>query len=75
MYLFALFTLLCMPLYFVFSCGSVSLEANGWFKEYLTEWTLGNIGESSYQCNMRNVIVYDTNYLRCPAGSKIKALR
>ena len=75
LYFFSFFSILCLPLYFIFSCGHVSLQANGWFKEYLTEWTLGNMGESSYKCIMRDVIIYDTNYLECPAGSKMKALK
>ena len=75
MYFFSLFTIMCLPLYFIYSCGSVSLQANGWFKEYLTEWTLGNMGESSYKCNMRDVVIYDTNYLQCPPGSKMKELK
>ena len=47
---FLICSMLCIPLYFLYSCGNVSRQASSSLQEYLSEWTLGNIGESSYQC-------------------------
>ena len=67
-------SMMCIPLYFLYSCGNVSLQASSSLQEYLSEWTLGNIGESSYQCKQRNLKIYDSIELWCPSGSKISSL-
>ena len=57
------------PIYFIFSSGHVSSQATGWINEKLTEWTLGSIGDQSYQCKKRDLKIYDSINLWCPAGS------
>jgi hypothetical protein len=71
---FMVCSVFCIPIYFVYSCGNVSLQATSTWQEYLSEWTLGNVGESSYQCKQRDLKIYDTIELWCPAGSKITAV-
>ena len=36
---------------------------------------MGNLGEASYQCAARNLKVYDTIALWCPAGTKIQSIQ
>jgi hypothetical protein len=46
--LFLFLTLLSTPIYYVFSCGNISNQATSSLQKHLSEWTLGNIGESSF---------------------------
>ena len=75
---FILFFVVCSviasPLYFLYSSGDVSKQATGSTQAALSEWTLGNIGETSYQCKQRDLKLYDTMTLWCPSGTKIRTL-
>jgi hypothetical protein len=43
--------------------------------QVLAKWTLGNIGESSRECRLKNYKEADQDWtIRCPDGQEIKAL-
>lgn len=72
--LFMLFTVISSPIYFIYSTGNMSLQANNWRNELLSEYTLGNIGETTLLCNKRNVKQYDKVKLWCPDGTQMKSI-
>lgn len=39
---------------------------------FLTQWVLGNLGESQQACKQSNLKVYDTMTLWCPGGTFIQ---
>lgn len=49
--LFVLFSIISSPIYFIYSTGNMSLQASSLNKEYLSEYTIGNIGESAHLCH------------------------
>ena len=53
----------------------MSEQATDQLQRTLAEWTIGNLGEASYQCISRNLKVYDTISLWCPAGTKIQSIQ
>ena len=53
----------------------MSEQATDQLQKTLAEWTIGNLGEASYQCVSRNLKVYDTIGLWCPAGTKIQSIQ
>lgn len=71
---FFLCSVVCIPLFFLYSCGDMSKQATGSIQESLSVWTLGNLGESSLICKKNNLRLYDTIPIWCPAGTKIKTL-
>jgi len=71
---FILCCIIYSPLFYFYSCGEVSKQATGTLQMQLSEWTLGNIGESSYSCKQRNVKIFDTIDLWCPSGTLIRKL-
>ena len=44
-------------------------------QEYLSEWTVGNLGASSQSCIKRDLKVHATAPLYCPSGTKIQKLQ
>ena len=68
---YTLLSLMCVPLYYMYSCGEMSKQATGAAQTYLSEWMLGNLGESSEVCKQKNLRLYDTLTLWCPSGTKI----
>ena len=71
---FAFCSVICTPLYYLYSCGDMSAQATGDLQKALGEWTLGNLGESTKVCKSNNLRVYDTLTLWCPAGTNIRRL-
>ena len=71
---FLVCTLTACPLYYFYSSGNMSQQAAGQLQAYLSEWTLGNLGESSLVCKQNNLRLYDTLTLWCPSGTKIQSL-
>ena len=73
--LFSCFALMCSPIYFIYSTGNMSLQASSQIKEYLSEHTIGNIGESALLCHKRDVKRYENMNLWCPDGSRLKTIK
>jgi hypothetical protein len=73
--MFMVFSIFCTPLYYIYSCGDMSRQATGSLQAKLSQWTLGNLGESSDVCKSNNLRLYDTMTLWCPSGTKIKKLK
>ena len=73
--MFSICSVLCIPLYYIYSCGDMSRQATGSLQARLSEWTLGNLGESSNVCKSNNLRLYDTMTLWCPSGTRIKKLK
>lgn len=71
---FVFCSVICSPLYYLYSCGDMSAQATGDLQKALGEWTLGNLGESTKVCKSNNLRVYDTLTLWCPAGTNIRRL-
>lgn len=53
----------------------MSEQATDTLQKTLAEWTVGNLGEASYQCVSRNLKLYGTITLWCPAGTKIQSIQ
>jgi len=68
---FVICSVVSVPLYFLYGCGDMSKQATGMVQQYLSEWTLGNLGESSQVCKQNNLRLYDTMTLWCPSGTRI----
>ena len=72
--LFMACTTLCLPLFFVYSSGNFNENASTDWQRVLSEWTIGNLGESSRFCQERDVRLYDTMRIQCPPGTIIESL-
>lgn len=73
--IYAVCSILCIPLYYLYASGNMSLQATGELQKQLSEWTLGNLGESTQVCKQANLRLYDTIKLWCPSGTKIQKLQ
>ena len=71
---FMVCTTLCIPLFFVYSAGNFNESASTEWQKVLSEWTIGNLGESSRVCKERDVRLYDTMKIQCPPGTIIQSL-
>ena len=71
---FTLCSVVCIPLIYFYGCGDNAKQATGQLQQYLSQWTLGNLGESSQVCKENNLRLYNTMTLWCPSGTKMQSL-
>lgn len=69
--IFCVCSIVCIPLFTLYANGEMSKQAAGSFQTFLSEFTLGNLGESSQVCKHSDLRLYDTLTLWCPSGTKI----
>lgn len=51
------------------------MQQSSFTQQILAKWTLGNIGETAFECRFKDYKVEGDDWnIRCPKGSQIKSL-